>query len=103
MLGDLFTKLQEARTKIDEAKKQLNSIVIEYASPDGKIKVKANANKMITSIEITPSLLQQENKEELEETLLVTINRALEEAAQKGEAEMKNITKDLIPDFPGLV
>jgi len=103
MIGDLFTKLQEAREKIDEARKSLNSIVIEAVSEDKKIKVKANANKMITSIEIAEDLLSVSNKDHIEERLLDTINDALEEAAQKGEVEMKKITQGILPNFPGLV
>jgi nucleoid-associated protein EbfC len=102
MLGDLFSKLQEARQKIDEAKKNLNSIVIEVESADGAVKVKANANKTITSIEISDTLLNVD-KSEFQNLLLKTINNALEEAAIRGELEMKEITKDVLPNFPGLV
>ena len=103
MIGDLFSKLQEARQKIEEARKTLNSIVIEAESEDKKIKVKANANKVITSIEIAEDLLSASNKDHIEERLLDTINDALEEAAQKGEVEMKKITQGILPNFPGLV
>ncbi|MCF8369386.1 MAG: YbaB/EbfC family nucleoid-associated protein [Bacteroidales bacterium] len=103
MTGDLFSKLQEARQKIEESKKKLNSLIVEKSSPDGKIHVKANANRVITSIEISGELIHNDNKEELEDVLLTLINRALDEAAQKGEIEMKNITSELLPNFPGLV
>ncbi|MCB0805355.1 MAG: YbaB/EbfC family nucleoid-associated protein [Bacteroidales bacterium] len=103
MIGDLFTRLQEAKLKIEEAKKSLNSIIIEVESGDGTIKVKANANKMITDIGISEDLLIAENKEELEDRLLITLNDALEHAAQRGEEEMKKITQDMLPNFPGLI
>ena len=103
MVGDLFSKLQEARQKIEEAKKQLNSIIIEIESANGDIKVKANANKTITSIEIVEDLKNSSPHAQFEEDLLKVINKALEEAARRGEIEMKNITKDVLPNFPGLV
>lgn len=102
MVGDLFTRLQEARLKIEEAKKRLNTIIVETQSEDGAIKVKANANKILTSIEISEDI-SKTARAELEERLMSTINRALEEAAQKGEMEMKEITKDMLPNFPGLI
>ncbi|MCD4698109.1 MAG: YbaB/EbfC family nucleoid-associated protein [Bacteroidales bacterium] len=103
MIEDIFSKLQEARQKIEESKKKLNSIIVETDSPDGKITIKANANKMITSIEISEELLDKDKKEELEDMLLTVINRTLDEAAQNGEVEMKKITSGLLPNFPGLV
>jgi nucleoid-associated protein EbfC len=103
MIGDLFSKLQEARQKIEESKKKLNDIIIETTVENGNIRVKANANKAIISIEISEKLLVPENKESIEELLMYAINRALEEAAQKGETEMKKITKEMLPNFPGLI
>lgn len=88
---------------IEESKKKLNDIIVEASVENGAIKVKANANKAIISIEIAEHLIQAGNKSQLEEMLAVATNRALEEAAMKGEIEMKKITKDMLPNFPGLV
>ncbi len=103
MIGDLFSRLQEARQMIEESKKKLNDIIVEASVENGAIKVKANANKAIISIEIAEHLIQAGNKSQLEEMIAVATNRALEEAAMKGEIEMKKITKDMLPNFPGLV
>lgn len=88
---------------IEESKKKLNDIIVEASVENGAIKVKANANKAIISIEIAEHLIQAVNKSQLEEMIAVATNRALEEAAMKGEIEMKKITKDMLPNFPGLV
>lgn len=103
MIGDLFSKLQDARQKIEEAKKKLNSIIIETKSENGEIIIKANANKIITSIGISENYKNDATAGELEEILMNTINKALEEAAKNGEDEMKKITKDVLPNFPGLI
>jgi len=103
MIGDLFLKLHEARQKIEESKKRLNDIIVEASVENGAIRVKANANKAIISIEIAEELIQAVNKTQLEEMITIATNRALEEAATKGEIEMKKITKDMLPNFPGLV
>ena len=103
MIGDLFSKLQEARQKIEEAKRKLNDLIVEVEDKNGAIKIKANANKVITTIEISEEFLKSISKEDLEKLLLTTINKALDEAAQKGELEMKEITKGMLPNFPGLI
>jgi DNA-binding protein YbaB len=103
MIGDLVAKLTEARQKIDAAKTKLNEIILETKSENGHVTVKANANKMIIQISIDPSYKETVSSQELEKTLLKTINASLEEAARQGEIEMKKITKDVLPNFPGLV
>ncbi len=102
-MSDLFSKLQEARHKIEEAKKRLNQIVVEAEALNGDVKVKANANKVITGIDISENFLKGVSKIVLEKTLTNTINKALDEAAQRGESEMKEITKGMLPNFPGLI
>lgn len=103
MIGDLFSKLSDARKLIDEAKKNLNNMIIEVVSENEEIRVEANANKSLTKIEISESYKNSVSKEELEEVLLYTINKALDEAARLGELEMKKITSDILPNFPGLI
>ena len=103
MLGNLFEKLTEARQKIEESKKKLNDIIVVASVENGAIKVVANANKSIKNIEISRAFLKEADKEALEELLLTAVNKALDEAAKKGEVEMKEITKDILPNFPGLV
>ena len=103
MIGDLFSKLQEARERIEEAKKRLNDIIIEVDSGHGEIKIKANANKTLTAVEISEQFMTTASREELEALIMKTVNKALEEAALKGEMEMKSITRDVLPNFPGLL
>ncbi|RLD60201.1 MAG: hypothetical protein DRJ05_05110 [Bacteroidetes bacterium] len=103
MIGDMFAKLHEAREKIEESKKKLNEIIVEVELEDGAVKVKANANKFIQNIEISEGFLKNTDKKSLEDLLLLAVNSALGEAAKKGEIEMKKITKDMLPNFPGLI
>lgn len=103
MIGDLLSKLQEARHQIEEAKKKLNDIIVEVSAEKGAIRVKANANKAVISIVIAEHLIHADNKVQLEELITVAVNRALEDAALKGEIEMKKITQGMLPNFPGLI
>jgi len=103
MIGDMFAKLHEAREKIEESKKKLNEIIVEVEVEDGAIKVKANANKFIQHIEISEEFLKNNDKKAISDLMLLAINSALGEAAKKGEIEMKKITKDMLPSFPGLI
>ena len=59
MTGDIFSKLQEAREKIEESKKKLNDIIVEANIDNGSITVKANANKVVTNIDISDDFFKK--------------------------------------------
>ena len=96
----MMGKLKEAQSKIEETKKRLDSVFSDEKSQDGSIKVSVTANRKIKSIEIDERLLQ--DKEELEDYLLLTLNRALERASVINEQELAGSIKDGMPNIPGL-
>ena len=96
----MMGKLKEAQSKIEETKKRVDSVFIDEQSQDGSIKVSVTANRKIKSIEIDERLLQ--DKEELEDYLLLTLNRALERASVINEQELAGSIKDGMPNIPGL-
>ena len=96
----MMGKLKEAQSKIEETKKRLDLVFIDEQSQDGSIKVSVTANRKIKSIEIDERLLQ--DKEELEDYLLLTLNRALERASVINEQELAGSIKDGMPNIPGL-
>jgi len=100
----MFSKLNEARKKIEESKKRLNETTVEVTIGENEdIKIVATGNKSITGIVISDAFYEKAAKNELEEALLIAVNKALDEAAAKGELIMKDITKDMLPNFPGLI
>jgi len=93
--------------KIEEMQKQLQAklatITVDGEAGDGKIKVQVSGVRELKNIQIDPSLLAGD-AEELEDLLLVAINRTMEKAAAQAEAETKNMMSGLLPpgmDLPG--
>jgi len=66
----------------------------------GGVKVTANANREITNISIDKEAIDFEDMEQLEDLLTVTVNKALEQAANTEAAETQKMMKDMMP--PGL-
>jgi DNA-binding YbaB/EbfC family protein len=95
----MFDKLLEAQQKAGEVKKRLDGITVSGTAEGGKITVTANGNKVIQSINIDDELLKTAGKEELEELLIVAINKALVQAENVSQSEMAALTKDM---FGGL-
>ncbi|MFP9100928.1 YbaB/EbfC family nucleoid-associated protein [Flavobacterium sp. RHBU_24] len=100
MFGDLMGmmgKLQETQQKIEETKKRLDTVLIDEQSTDGLLKVTITANRTVKSIAIDDSLL--EDKDQLEDYLILVINKAVAKATAINEAELAAVAK---LDMPGL-
>lgn len=86
-------KLQEMQKQMEASKKKLNDVKVKEFIP-GKVKIKANGNREIENIEI---LDQEIEMEELEDLLILAINRIIEKASSVHDAEMANSARGMIP------
>jgi nucleoid-associated protein EbfC len=103
MFGDMMNmmgKLKETQRKVEETKKRLDTVLIDEKSNDNKLKVTLTANRTIKSIEIDDSLFQ--DKEQLEDYLILTLNKAIEKATRINEAELAAVAKEGMPNIPGM-
>lgn len=101
MFGDMMNmmgKLKEAQKKVEETKERLNTVMVDESSNDGKLKVTLTANRTIKSISIDEELLQ--DKDMLEDYLILTLNRAIEKATNVNETEIAAIAKEGMPNIP---
>ncbi len=95
-LGDMMGKLQEMKQKADEIKSRLDDTVIKSTGAGGDINIEISGNRKILNLQISPAL-QHGDKQELEEQLMVAINRAIGEADKVNEQEMKSAASGLLP------
>jgi DNA-binding protein YbaB len=98
----MFDKLFEAKQKADEVKKRLDGIIVSGSAEGGKISVTATANKVVQSISIDEDFIKSADKEELEELLIVAINKALEQAESIHQSEMAALSRDMMGGLGGL-
>jgi DNA-binding protein YbaB len=98
----MFDKLFEAQQKAGEAKKRLDAITVTGTAEGGKITVVANANKIIQSVSIDDDFYKEADREELEELLLVALNKAMEQADNISQSEMAAMTKEMFGGLGGM-
>ncbi len=91
----MFDKLMQAQQKAGEIKQRLDAISVSGTAEGGKIIVNANGNKVIQSIAIDDGFFKDADKEQLEELLVIAINKAMEQADNVNQAEMAAMTKDM--------
>lgn len=103
MFGDMMNmmgKLKETQQKIEATKQRLNTVLIDEQSPDGLLKVTLTANRTLKSVDIDDSLLA--DKEQLEDYLILVLNKAIERAASVNETELAAVAKEGMPNIPGM-
>ncbi|WP_438964323.1 YbaB/EbfC family nucleoid-associated protein [Winogradskyella sp.] len=103
MFGDMMgmmNKLKEAQKKVEETKERLNTVLLDESSNDNKLSVTITANRTIKSLRIDDELL--EDKEMLEDYLILTLNKAIEMASKVNEAELAAVAKEGMPNIPGM-
>lgn len=103
MFGDMMgmmNKIKETQKKVEETKERLKTVLLDEQSADGLLKVTITANREVKNIEIADELL--EDKEQLEDYLVLTLNKAISRATEVNENELAAVAKEGMPDIPGM-
>ena len=103
MFGDMMgmmNKIKETQKKVEETKLRLNHVLIDEESKDNLLKLTFTANRELKSISIDDKLM--EDKEMLEDYLILSINKAITKASKINETELAAVAKDSLPNIPGL-
>jgi DNA-binding YbaB/EbfC family protein len=99
-LMGMMGKLKATQQKIEDTKKRLDTVLIDEQSADGLLKVTLTANSKIKSVVIAEALL--EDKDQLEDYLIVVMNKAIEKAASVNQTELDAVTRVDMPMIPGM-
>jgi DNA-binding YbaB/EbfC family protein len=103
MFGDIMGmmgKLKETQEKVKATRERLNGVLLEEKSPDELLKIQITANRTIKNIAIDESLMN--DKEQLEDYLVLTLNKAIEQATLVNERELSAVAKEGMPNIPGM-
>lgn len=103
MFGDLMGmmgKLKETQEKVKATKERLDHVLLDESSADGLLKISITANREVKNIIIDKSLL--EDKDQLEDYLVLTLNKAIDRATAVNETELSAVAKEGMPNIPGM-
>lgn len=98
----MFDKLFQAQQKAQEIKARLDNISVSADAEGGKVRVVATANKEIKEVVISEHLFNEGDKEQIEDLLLVALNKALAQAENVSQTEMQAATQDMFGGLGGL-
>lgn len=97
MLNKLMGNLGPMKEAMDNVKNKLETITVKGEAEGGLVSVYANGNRRITEININQKLMDDCDKEAIEELVQIAINKALEHADSVNEMEMASTARGMMP------
>jgi len=96
MFDKLMGQMGPMKDAMDQAKKKLDTMSVK-GEAEGQVSVYVNGNRRVTDIKISEDLMQNGDKEAIEELLQVALNKALESADSMNEMEMAMAARTMMP------
>lgn len=96
MLG----QLQESQQRVETLKKKLSQETIEEKTRDQLLSVEVYKNGRLKNIQIDDELL--EDKEQLIDYIILTLNKALEKAQKDFDNQVEAEARKGLPSIPGM-
>jgi DNA-binding YbaB/EbfC family protein len=97
-MNQLFGKFSEMQEQMKKFKEQLDEITVEGEAGGGMVTVTCTGNSKITKVKISDDVM--DDKEMLEDLVCAATNKAMENAENRKQEELKNMTQGMMP--PGM-
>lgn len=103
-MADMFGKISDMQAKMKKVQDSLSELIVEAEAGGGMVKVKANGNRQIISIELDRDVIDPDDKEMVEDLVVAGVNKALEKAEEAAKEKMQDVYKDILPGggLPGM-
>lgn len=99
-MADMFGKMMDMQEKMSAAQEELEDKTVTAEAGGGMVKVTANGAQKITGIEIDPEAVDPDDLELLEDLVIAGVNKALENASEMAQEEMRESMGGMLP--PGM-
>lgn len=94
----MMGKINSFKEKFSNLKNELDSEIFTTTSTDGKVKITMSKLATIKDIELADGM----EKEEIEDLLVMTLNKALEEVKNDAIEKAKKTAQENLPNIPGM-
>ena len=100
-MNAMIKQAQKMQADMEALQEDLDAREYEIAVGGGVVGVKINGKKEILSIDIKPEIVDPEDIETLQDTLVAAVNQAIKKVEETNSEEMQKITGDI--NVPGLI
>ncbi|WMN06104.1 YbaB/EbfC family nucleoid-associated protein [Marivirga arenosa] len=98
----MMGQIKEVQGKVKQAQENLVHITADGEAGAGMVKATVNGKKQVISIEIDESLMNDKDKEMIQDLTVAAVNKAMEEVDGLAKEEMKKATDGVLPNIPGM-
>ncbi len=99
-MADMFGKMMQMQNRMAEIQEDLAGKSVTAEAGGGMVKVTANGNQEITALQIEPDAVDLDDLELLEDLVIAGVNKALEQASEMAQQEMRSAAGGMLP--PGM-
>ena len=96
----LMEQARQMQDNLGKIEEELNTIEYEGKAGGNGVKVVVNGRNEVQSVEIADDLMSVDNKEMLQDLILIAVNEAVEKAFQDRESKLGSATSGL--NLPGM-
>ncbi len=94
-MSKMMKQLQKAQAEMNRMQEELAEKTVESSSGGGAVRVVANGQKNLVSLQIDPEVLTEDNREMLEDLIIAAVNEAFQRVDEMVAAEMQKLTGGL--------
>lgn len=100
-MNQLLKQAQKMQENLARVQAELANITVEGSAGGGMVKVTANCQNQILEVSIEPEVINEEEKEMLEDLIVAAVNQALENASRRSQEELAKVAGPLMGNLPG--
>lgn len=90
--NQLVKQAQQMQRKVNKVKKEFEERTFEFEGQQGSFKGKINGKLEIVELNIDDQMLSVENKDILQDLIIVTLNEAIQKVSQEKEDTLNKVT-----------
>ena len=91
-MNNLMAQAQRMQQQMQKTQEEVEGREVETVAGGGAVRVVATGGRIIKSIEIAPELVDRDDIEMLQDTVIAAVNDALLKAKDMHDAEMAKLT-----------
>lgn len=99
-MGNMMKQMQKMQKDLENTQKLLEEQELTISSGGGAVEVTVNGKKEITSIKLSPEIVDPDDIEMLQDLIISAVNEANRQAQENHDREISKITGGI--NIPGL-
>lgn len=96
-MSNIFKKMAEMQKQMANVQEMVGRITATSEAGGGMIKVTATGSQRIVKVELDPDIVDPEDIEMLQDLIIAGVNKALEEAGEAAQNELRDQAGNFLP------